>query len=163
MKSIRLVSVIGGSECSQAQASFAEKAGSLIAEAGFGIVCGGRSGVMEAVCRGAWQAEGFTMGILPSLGTGGANPFLTIALPTGLNEARNVLVVLAGEAILAIGGGFGTLTEIGHAIRMGKPVVGYQTWEGCASEVGELPIHRVKSPEQAVSILKNLLEIEPQE
>jgi uncharacterized protein (TIGR00725 family) len=163
MKSIRLISVIGGSQCSPAQASFAQQAGQLIAEAGLGIVCGGRGGVMEAVCRGAWQVKGFTMGILPSLDTGGANSFLTITLPTGLHEARNVLVVLAGEAVLAIGGGFGTLTEIAHAIRMGKSVVGYQTWEGRGHEEGELPIHRVESPEQAVSMLKELLEIGPQE
>ena len=163
MKPIRLISVIGGSQCSQAQASFAEQAGSLIAAAGFGIVCGGRGGVMEAVCRGAWQAEGFTMGILPSIDTGQANPFLTVALPTGLHEARNVLVVLAGEAVLAIGGGFGTLSEIAHAMRMGKSVVGYQTWEGRESDVGELPIHRVESPEQAVLTLQNLLEIDVQE
>ena len=161
MRSIRLVSVIGGSECSQAQASFAERAGSLIAEAGFGVVCGGRSGVMEAVCRGAWLAEGFTLGILPSINPEGANAFITIALPTGLHEARNVLVVLAGEAVLAIGGGFGTLSEIAHAIRMGKQVVGYQTWEGRGSDIGELPIHRVESPEQAVSMLKNILKIDP--
>ncbi|TFH34385.1 MAG: TIGR00725 family protein, partial [Anaerolineales bacterium] len=105
MKSVRLVSVIGSAQCSSSEARFAEEVGRLIAKEGMGIVCGGRGGVMEAVCRGAWDAGGFTLGLLPSTHAGDANAFLSVAIPTGMNEARNVLVVLAGEIVLAIGGG----------------------------------------------------------
>jgi hypothetical protein len=158
MKSIRLISVIGAAQCSVTEVSFAEEVGRLIAEAGYGVVCGGRGGVMEAVCRGVWEADGFTLGILPTVDLAQANPFLTVALPTGLNEARNVLVILAGEAVLAIGGGYGTLSEMGHALRMGKPVVGYQTWDSRSPNVGEIAIHRVESPDEAVLELLALID-----
>lgn len=161
MKAIQLISVIGASACSPDQASFAEQSGKLLAAAGLGIVCGGRGGVMQAACKGAWEAGGFTLGILPGIDSTQANPYLTVTLPSGLHEARNVLVVLAGEAVLAIGGGQGTLSEIAHAIRMGKVVVGYQTWEGHVQDEGELPILRVESPKQALGEIKRLVLQQP--
>jgi uncharacterized protein (TIGR00725 family) len=157
VKRIRLISVIGAVDCDEREAAFAEEVGQLLAKAGFGVVCGGRGGVMEAVCRGAWEHGGFTVGILPSVDRNQANPFLSVALPTGLNEARNVLVVLAGEAVLAIGGGYGTLTEIAHALKHRKPVVGFQTWRGHRPDLAELSIHRVESPAEAVNQIRVLI------
>jgi uncharacterized protein (TIGR00725 family) len=157
MKSLHLISVIGAADCDQRESAFAEEVGQLLAEAGFGVVCGGRGGVMEAVCRGAWVHGGFTLGILPSVDRDQANRYLSVILPTGLGEARNVLVVLAGEVVLAIGGGYGTLTEIAHALRHEKPVVGFQTWRGHRLDLGELPIHRVESPAEAIKSIQELM------
>jgi uncharacterized protein (TIGR00725 family) len=98
---------------------------------------------MEAACRGAKEAGGTTVGLLPGLDRGDANPYVDVAVPTGLGEARNALVVRAADALVAIGGGYGTLSEIGLALRAGKRVVGLATWdiEG---------IEPVSSPEEAV-------------
>ncbi len=155
---MRLVSVIGGAECSHEHAIFAETIGRLLAASGYAVVCGGRGGVMEAVCRGAWSAGGITIGILPSPDSEGANPYLSVKLPTGIGEARNVLVVLAGEAVVAIGGSFGTLSEIAYAQRMGKPVIGYQTWAAENPQTGEIKLNRVQSPEEALKMLDKLLD-----
>jgi uncharacterized protein (TIGR00725 family) len=84
---------------------------------------------MEAACRGAREAGGTTVGILPGLDRSAANPFLDVAIPTGLGEARNALVVRAADALLAVGGGYGTLSEIALALKAGKPVVGIDSWE----------------------------------
>lgn len=157
MKSMRLISVIGGAQCNQAEALFAEEMGRLIAKEGLVIVCGGRGGIMEAVCRGAWDQGGLTLGILPSKDGKDANSYLSVALPTGLNEARNVLVITAAEVVLAIGGGYGTLSEIAHALRQGKPVVGYGTWAAQNASIQDLPIHRVESPQEAIAQIRALL------
>ena len=84
---------------------------------------------MEAACRGAKQAGGLTVGILPGSDRSDANPYVDVALPTGLGEARNALVVRAADAVIAIGGGYGTLSEIALALKAGKPVIGLDTWE----------------------------------
>jgi uncharacterized protein (TIGR00725 family) len=107
----------------------AEEVGRLLAEVRATLVCGGLGGVMEAACRGAKAAGSLTIGILPGTGRGDANPFVDVALPTGLGEGRNVLVTRAGEAVIAIGGAYGTLAEIGLALKAGTPVVGIDTWE----------------------------------
>jgi uncharacterized protein (TIGR00725 family) len=101
----------------------------LVAERGAVVVCGGLGGVMEAACRGAKQAQGLTVGILPGLDRSAANPFVDVALPTGLGEARNALVIRAADAVIAIGGGYGTLSEIALALKAGKRVVGLETWD----------------------------------
>ena len=93
------------------------------------VVCGGLGGVMEAACRGAKSAGGTTVGILPTLDRADANPFVDIAVATGLGEARNALVVRAADALVAVGGEWGTLSEIALAMRAGKRVVGLGTWE----------------------------------
>jgi uncharacterized protein (TIGR00725 family) len=93
------------------------------------VVCGGLGGVMEAACRGARAGGGTTIGILPGSDRGDANPFVDVAIPTGLGEARNALVVRAADALIAVGGGYGTLSEIGLALKAGKRVVGLGTWE----------------------------------
>ena len=122
----RQVSVIGsGAEWEEA----AEEVGRLLAERGAAVVCGGLGGVMEAVCRGAREAGGTTIGILPGADRAAANPFVGVAIPSGLGEARNALVVRAADAVIAVGGGYGTLSEIALALKAGKPVVGIGTWD----------------------------------
>ena len=103
--------------------------GRLLAEHGAVLVCGGLGGTMEAACRGAKQAGGTTVGLLPGESRSDANPFVDVAIPTDLGEARNALVVRAADAVVAVGGGYGTLSEIALALRAGKRVVGLGTWE----------------------------------
>lgn len=108
----------------------AQEVGKLLAERGYAVVCGGLGGVMEAVCRGAKAAGGTTIGILPGLDPAAANPYIDIPIATGLSEARNAIVVSAAtDAVIAIGGEFGTLSEIGFALKLGKRVIGLNTWE----------------------------------
>jgi hypothetical protein len=107
----------------------AEEMGRLLAEAGAVVVCGGLGGVMEAVCRGARSAGGLTLGILPGSDRREANPYVEVAVPTGLGEARNALVVRSADVVVAVAGGYGTLSEIAFALRDGTPVVGVGTWE----------------------------------
>jgi hypothetical protein len=92
-------------------------------------VCGGLGGVMEAACRGAKEAGGLTVGILPGTDRAAANAFVEVAIPSGLGEARNVLVVRAADALIAVGGGHGTLSEIALALKAGKRVVGLDSWD----------------------------------
>jgi uncharacterized protein (TIGR00725 family) len=107
----------------------AAEVGRLIAERGAVLVCGGRGGAMEAACRGAKEVGGLTVGILPGPDRSEANPFVDVVLPTGLGEARNALVVAAADVVIAIGGGYGTLSEIALALKVGKRVIGLGTWE----------------------------------
>ena len=93
------------------------------------VVCGGRGGAMEAVCRGAASQGGTTIGILPGPDRAEANQWVSVAIPTGLGELRNGLLVRAGDAVIAVAGGYGTLSEIGFALRIGRPVIGLGTWE----------------------------------
>jgi len=107
----------------------AEDVGRRIADAGGIVVCGGLRGVMEAACRGARSADGITVGLLPGADRGAANPFVSVAIPTGMGELRNGLVVRAADVVIAIGGEWGTLSEIALAIKTGIPVVGIDTWD----------------------------------
>ena len=107
----------------------AEPVGRELGSRGVVLVCGGLGGVMEAACRGAKEAGGLTVGILPGLDRSDANPYVDVVIATGLGEARNALVVNAADALIAVGGGYGTLSEIGLALRAGKRVVGLGTWE----------------------------------
>lgn len=148
----RLVSVIGGSECTPAEKMLAEEVGRLLAQAGVGVVCGGRGGVMEAACRGAQAFGGLTVGILPGETLADGNDHLSVALPTGMGEARNVIVVRAGEAVIAIGGGLGTLSEIAHALRLKKPVVSLGSWQASSPRGENLPLSRAATAAQAVAL-----------
>jgi uncharacterized protein (TIGR00725 family) len=103
--------------------------GRLVAERGGVVVCGGLGGAMESACRGARQAGGLTVGLLPGSDRSEANAFVDVALPTGLGEARNALVVGAADVVIAVGRGYGTLSEIALALRAGKRVVGLDTWD----------------------------------
>jgi len=122
------IAVAGPGAAADEELFRAEEAGAEIAAAGCGLVCGGLGGVMEAACRGARSRGGLTVGLLPGLDRDAANGWVLAALPTGLGEARNALVVRAADAVVAIGGGWGTLSEIALARKAGVPVVGLGTW-----------------------------------
>ncbi|HZU39851.1 MAG TPA: TIGR00725 family protein [Solirubrobacteraceae bacterium] len=122
------VAVIGASRPSEDDARMAEEVGRRLAEAGAHVVTGGRGGVMAAACRGAHGAGGTSVGLLPGSDRGEANEWATITIPTGLGELRNGLVVRAAEVVIAVGGAYGTLSEIGLALQAGKPVLGLNTW-----------------------------------
>ncbi|HYR63766.1 MAG TPA: TIGR00725 family protein [Actinomycetota bacterium] len=146
------LAVIGPSRATPAVEAAAFEVGALVAASGAILVCGGGGGAMEAACRGAKSAGGVTVGILPGATRADANPSVDIALPTGMGEARNTLVVRAADAVIAVGGGVGTLSEIGLALKMGKPVVGLGTWE-VAPPPGETPlatVRRAGTPDEAV-------------
>ena len=123
------VSVSGSGDASPEVIALAEEVGARLAGANAVVVCGGLGGVMEAVCRGAKSAGGTTVGILPGTARSDANPFVDVAIPTGLGESRNALVARASDALIAIGGEFGTLSEIALALKIGTPVIGLGTWE----------------------------------
>ncbi|MDO8886242.1 TIGR00725 family protein [Candidatus Oleimmundimicrobium sp.] len=144
------IGVIGSGQCDNKTAKIAYEIGRNIAKKGGILICGGLGGVMEAACKGAKDARGLSVGILPSKTRKHANPFIDIAIPTGMSEARNALVVRASDAVIAVGEEFGTLSEIGLALKMNKPVVGIGTWE--LSKEGK-PIESiilVKGPFEAV-------------
>lgn len=117
----------------------AAEVGRLLAERGAVLVCGGLGGVMEGACRGAKEAGGLTVGILPGADRADANPFVDVVLPTGLGEARNALVVEAADVAIAIGRGYGTLSEVALALKAGKRVIGLDTWEIEGVTVAEGP------------------------
>lgn len=146
----RYVAVCGPGDATPEEAGAAREIGRLLAEAGAVVVCGGLGGVMDAAADGARAAGGTVVGILPGKTRRGASRHLTVALPTGMGEARNALIARAADALIAVGGGFGTLSEIALALKMGKPVVGLGTWdllrEGRPSE----EIERVSDAQEAV-------------
>jgi hypothetical protein len=121
--------VIGASTATYEEIELAEKTGIALASAGALLICGGLGGVMEAACRGAKEFGGTTVGILPGADRSQANPFVDVAIATGIGEARNAIVVSSADAVVAVGGEFGTLSEIALALRAGKPVIGLDTWE----------------------------------
>jgi uncharacterized protein (TIGR00725 family) len=138
------IGVIGSGVCDDEIAGCARRVGELIAEAGAVLVCGGLGGVMEAAARGAREAGGITVGILPGEDPGAANPGIGIAIPTGLGEARNVLVVGSSDAVIAIAGGWGTLSEAAFCLKKGIPLVVLK------SELPALPVAEAGSAEEAV-------------
>jgi uncharacterized protein (TIGR00725 family) len=123
------VAVVGPGDASPEELHTAEEVGAGLAAAGAVVVTGGLGGVMEAACRGARSRRGRTIGILPGEDREAANGWVEIAIATGLGELRNGLVVRAADALVAIGGGHGTLSEIALALKLGRPVVGLGTWE----------------------------------
>jgi uncharacterized protein (TIGR00725 family) len=123
------VAVVGPGDASASEQEQAEAVGRGLGARGAVVVCGGLGGAMEAACRGAKGAGGITVGILPGLDRTEANPWVDVALPTGLGEARNALVVRAADSLIAVAGGYGTLSEIALALKGGKPVTGLGSWE----------------------------------
>jgi hypothetical protein len=123
-----------------------------LAEEGFVVLTGGLTGVMEAASKGAKDAGGLTVGILPGSDPNAANPYVDIPIPTGIGEMRNVIVVRSGAGIIAVGESLGTLTEIAYALRLGKPIVGLHL-----GEEFYLPVKRVETPEEAVLTIKELI------
>ncbi|TQQ82824.1 TIGR00725 family protein [Halonotius terrestris] len=144
------VSVIGGNSVDAETYSTAEQLGELLADGGHEVVCGGRTGVMEAVCRGASDACGHTIGILPGGDPGAANAYVDTAIATDINHARNPLVVMNGDAVIAVDGGSGTLSELGHALSFDKPVAGLSTHR----IDGVDGIEHVKTPAEAVEYVE---------
>ena len=128
----------------------AEQVGGGIARRGAVLVCGGLGGVMEAAARGASATGGLTIGILPGATADEANSFIDVPIVTGLGEARNALVVGSSDAIIAIAGEYGTLSEIALALKMGVPVVGLGTWQLRAPDGGVPPIVAAQSAAEAV-------------
>ena len=122
------IAVIGGGRCSAQEAALAETVGRELAKRGAVLVCGGLTGIMEAACRGAAIESGLTIGILPSDDSSECNPYVQIPVATGAGYARNIAVVNSAQAVIAIDGDYGTLTEIGFALKSGIPVIGLHTW-----------------------------------
>jgi hypothetical protein len=119
-----LIAVIGGSHCSEEIYELARQVGHEIARAGALLICGGLFGVMEAACRGAKEAGGTTIGILPGRSKTEANAFVDIPIVTGLNDARNAIIARSADGVIAVDGEYGTLSEIAFALKFGKPVIG---------------------------------------
>jgi uncharacterized protein (TIGR00725 family) len=144
------IAVVGPGEASPEELHSAEEVGAGLAAAGAVVVSGGLGGVMEAACRGARSRRGRTLGILPGDDRDAANGWVEIAVPTGMGELRNGLVVRAADAVVAIGGGHGTLSEIALALKLGRPVVGLGTWEVHG-------VDHVSTPEDALALIAGLL------
>jgi len=144
------IAVVGGAQCSRDEAKLAEAVGAELAKRKVTLVCGGLGGVMAAACKGARSAGGKTVGILPGSTRDEANPYIDIPIVTGIGEARNVIVVNTAQAVIAIGGKFGTLSEIAYALRSKTPVVGLNTWS--LSKNGRLvkSIIQAQNPKEAV-------------
>jgi uncharacterized protein (TIGR00725 family) len=146
------VAVVGAGDAGEDLATTAEEVGRRLAQGGAAVVCGGLGGVMEAACRGAKSAGGLTIGILPGRRREDANRWVDVAIPTGMGETRNALVVLSADVVVAIGGEHGTLSEVAFGLKLGRPVVGLRTWrlvrgDGSVDE-GIVP---VDNPEAAVA------------
>jgi uncharacterized protein (TIGR00725 family) len=139
-----LIGVIGSRDCDEATRERAEAVGRLLAERGYGVICGGLSGVMEAVCRGAADAGGLTVGVLPGELPDSANRYVSVRIATGMSIARNVIIIRSSAAVIAMTGGAGTLSEIAHCLQLGVPVVSLGSFDVSPD------IHQVSSPEEAV-------------
>ena len=149
----RYVSVIGASQATPELAAKAERLGELLAERGCVVVCGGRDGVMAAVARGVKRMGGVTIGILPEADRLRAAPELTYSVCSAVGHARNLGVVASGDVVIAVGGAWGTLSEIGVARSVGKPVILLDTWVMTPPQGGELDgVLRAASPAEAVEL-----------
>jgi len=133
-----IVSVIGGHECTDEIAAVAFDVGKVIAQSGHILACGGLTGVMEHACRGAKSAQGTTIGILPSTDKRDANPYVDVVIPTGIGLARNMIVVLSADVVVAIGGSYGTLSEIAYALQFHKKVFALKTRWHVSDEIEAL-------------------------
>jgi len=157
------ISVIGGGRCTAPQYAMAERVGRLIAELGAVLVCGGLGGVMEAAARGAKEGGGTTLGILPGYDRSAANPYIDTTVATGLGHGRNLIVVSSGDAVVSVGGGYGTLSEIGLARKIERPVMVLGGWR-LARDEGTPGLWYVETPEEAIAQIREalgLFDIEP--
>lgn len=173
MKRRRQIAVVGGASADEATLSLAAEVGRLLVDRGFRVVTGGLCGVMEAACRGAKASEragdGDTIGVLPLLDAAAANRWVDITVPTGMNFARNVVLVAMADGVIALGGGAGTLSEIALAWQQRLPIVAIDVGEGWSSRLaGERLDHRgaeaiakASTAEEAVARLVKLLETAP--
>ena len=154
-----VIGVIGSGEPHPETGQLAFRVGSEIARLGASVICGGLGGVMEAAARGAHQNGGTVIGVLPGGSSSQGNPWLTVSVATGLGEARNLAVVRSAAAVIAVGGSYGTLSEIAFCLKFGVPVVGLKTWR-LQHDMNEMsdPLLRATEPEEAVRLA--LLEAE---
>jgi uncharacterized protein (TIGR00725 family) len=146
----KCIAVIGGSQPNSEEVKLAEEVGRQLAKQDAILVCGGLGGVMEAACKGASSEDGTTIGILPGDNRQTANPYIQIPIVTGIGYARNVAVVKSAQAVIAIGGSYGTLTEIGHALQSNIPVIGLNTWVISRNGQHDSSIMPAQSPAEAV-------------
>ncbi len=146
------IGVIGAGECSPEAFEIAHEVGRLVAQREWVLICGGLGGVMEGAAKGCSAGGGMAVGLLPGTDRYSANPYIALAIPTGMGEARNVLVVRASDVIVAIAGEYGTLSEIGFALKIGKPVVGLKTWPGIKG------IDYVDTPQEAIDRATELVQ-----
>jgi uncharacterized protein (TIGR00725 family) len=147
------IAVCGPGTCDATTYELARQVGRLLAEAGAVLLCGGRAGVMEGACRGAKQAGGLTVGILPGADPAGANPYVELPVVTGMGQARNAVLVLSAQAVIAIAGRAGTLSEIALALKAGRPVIGLNTWRLTRGDgTVEEGVRYAASPEEAVRL-----------
>jgi len=156
MNKKKFIAVIGGRQPSSQEAQLAEEVGRELAVRGAILVCGGLGGVMEAACKGAQSEGGVTIGILPGDNRQAANPYVQIPIVTGIGHARNLAVVKSAQAVIAIGGSYGTLSEIGHALRSGIPVIGLNTWSLSRNGQQDNSIILAQNPTEAVNKALNL-------
>lgn len=147
----RYVAVVGPGHADDRELDQAFAVGRGLAEAGCTVVCGGLGGVMEAACAGAAEVGGTSLGLLPGGNRAAANPHVTVAVATGLGELRNGLIVRTSDALVAVGGAYGTLSEVALALKLGVPVIGLHTWELTRGGTVDVGIVRVDHPEQAVA------------
>lgn len=147
-----VIGVMGASQCDEDVYEMARRVGALVAERGAVLLCGGRGGVMEAAARGAKEAGGLTIGVLPGMNAHETppNPYIDVAIFTGLRDGRNWVNVCASDAIIAISGGYGTLSEIALALKTGKPVVLLRSWQLPQREF--VSLYHAQTPEQAVEL-----------
>ncbi len=150
------LAVIGSASCDAEVSALARHIGREIARRGAVLVCGGRGGVMEAACAGAKEGGGLTVGILPGRDRHEANRYVDVPIATGLGEARNAIVVGTSDAVVALSGGYGTLSEIGLALKMGRPVVGLGTWELRHEGQALVGVVQARTPAEAVALAMNL-------
>ena len=146
------IAVIGGKQCSPQETKLAEEVGREIALQDAILICGGLGGVMKAACKGAQSEGGITIGILPGDSRQLANPYVQIPIVTGFGTARNIIVVKSAQAVIAIGGSYGTLSEISHALQRGIPVIGLNTWAFSRNNKPDNSIILAQNPTEAVNI-----------
>lgn len=145
------IGIIGAGICDSSTAELAFEVGAMIAERGAVLVCGGLGGVMEAACRGAQSMGGVTIGILPGEKCNEGNPYLSFTVATGIGHARNLAITATSDILIAIGGEYGTLSEIGLAKKLGKKVIGLGSWR-VENSAGTKHIIQAKSPAEAVEL-----------
>jgi uncharacterized protein (TIGR00725 family) len=152
------IAVIGESDADSTSLDLAEQVGKELAARNALVICGAMGGVMEAAARGAAQAGGIVAGIVPTASAGDANPFITVPIVTAMGEGRNIIVVRSAQAVIAIGGSYGTLSEIALALRVGLPVVGLRTWVFSRETSSQDPIVRANGAREAVEKAVALIE-----
>ena len=157
-KKSRIIAVIGGRNPSDEETRLAEEVGRELARQNAILICGGLRGVMKAACKGAQSQGGLTIGILPGDDASAANPYVQIPIVTNLGYARNVIVVKSARAVIAIGGGYGTLTEIGYALDSRVPVIGLKTWSLSRNHQIDKSIVQARNAKEAVKIALELSE-----